>query len=115
MLNKFLNVVLLEKPLKKMFWFECRLPLKDFKNIDILTSVPCAYKIYVTIILNIIMFIVIYKKILLNLCFQAEIQNPGHFFTPGPIITPNRSIRQPDITPPTPGEFYQSTELPDAG
>ena len=61
MLNKFLNVVIVEKLLKKIFRFECCLPLKEFKNIDILTSITCAYKIYVTIIRNIILFIGIYN------------------------------------------------------
>ena len=45
---------------------------------------------YVTIIRNIIICIGIYKKILFNLCFQAEIQYPGPFFTPGPNITSHR-------------------------
>ena len=70
MLNKFLNVIILEKTVKN----NIPVPHKEFKNIDILNSITCTYKIYVTIIRNIIMFIGIYKKILLNLCFQAEIQ-----------------------------------------
>ena len=64
---------------------ECRLPHKEFKNRDILTSISCTYKIYLTINRNIIICIGIYKKILFNLCFQAEIQSPALFSRPGQI------------------------------
>ena len=81
MLNKFLNGVIL-KNCKKIFRFECRLLLKEFKN-RYFYFVTCTYKIYLTIICNIIIFTGIYKKILLNLCFRPKYSSPDFFSRTG--------------------------------